>query len=201
MKSFVAICFAATLAFISLRAGAQNTDPDTVARRRWILPDQVSVQFAGNIGLISGGVGYSLLKNRSQLTLMYGYVPASVARKEIHLISMKGNVTLFNLTIRSHAILPYFGLAGTMETGRNTFIRLPSKYPKGYYHSNAFHLSGALGIRTVIWSTDSRIWVKGVEMFSELGSQDIFVYYKITQHEVDVRRILNVCIGLNLLLP
>lgn len=201
MKCSTVISFTTVFAFLSLNVAAQETLSDNDTVRKWTLPSHVSMQFAGNIGLISVGVGYNAFKSKCQLTLAYGYVPAPVSRKAIQLITLKGNITLFKLTIRKHQVLPYFGLAGTMETGRNTFIRLPSRYPRGYYHSNAFHLSGALGLKTSVWHSGSPAWLREIEVFSEVGSQEIFIFYKVTQNEIDLGRILNVAVGVNLLLP
>lgn len=168
--------------------------------RHWLHPKYVPLQFAGNIGFLSTGVGYPLFKEKTRLSLLYGFVPRALANKEIHLITMKGDISLFHLPVGQCDLVPYAGLALTLEFGGNSFITLPSRFPKHYYHSNAFHFSGFLGLRSIVWKKRKGGGPRAVELFGETGAQDVLLYYKITQEGVRLNRIFSLAMGMNVLL-
>jgi hypothetical protein len=57
--------------------------------RPWYYPDHAVVQFAGNIGLLSVGPGYSFLRDRVDAEALYGLVPGLEGRTSIHILTAK----------------------------------------------------------------------------------------------------------------
>ena len=122
--------------FILLLLTAQNVgaqDNDSTPRHQWYVPHYVPVQFAGNIGLFSLGVGYSSNHDNYHINFLYGYVPSSVAGTEIHTITAKNIFPLTRYGMKSdQTLIPYLGIGLTVEVGGNAFLRMPSHYPEGY---------------------------------------------------------------------
>jgi hypothetical protein len=47
-------------------------------RKHWTSPDHLTLQFAGSIGYLSGGVGYNIFKGNARTSFHFGHVPKSV---------------------------------------------------------------------------------------------------------------------------
>src|SRR5687767_11338496 len=79
--------------------------------RPWYVPDYFPLQYAGNIGLISAGAGYVFPKDRYQLSLIYGYVPKSVAGVTIHTLTARNIFHLYRIHFgKRQTLLPYASL-------------------------------------------------------------------------------------------
>ena len=74
----------------------------------WYVPDYVKIQFAGNIGLISVGIGYDFFDSIWLSELLYGFVPASVSEaKQIHLITFKNTFPILTRAIGKNLTISY----------------------------------------------------------------------------------------------
>ena len=54
-----------------------------------LIPDHGTLQFAGGIGFLSGGIGYDSKTKRIQTDILYGYVPQKLGGVTIHSITGK----------------------------------------------------------------------------------------------------------------
>lgn len=74
-------------------AFAENAPEEEAAKRRFsLMPDVVTVQYAGNMGLASLGLGYHSKSERSSAYLFYGYLPKSENGVEVRTIAVKGYI-------------------------------------------------------------------------------------------------------------
>jgi hypothetical protein len=129
-----------------LFSGAFAQDSTLTKDKTWYLLDYAKVQFAGNIGFFSVGFGYQFLNNQLYSELLYDYVPASISKAEkIHTITIKNAFPIFTKKINKITLSPITGFTVSYETGNNSFLKLPDKYPKGYYSTNAFHTTLFIG--------------------------------------------------------
>lgn len=166
--------------------------------KAWFIPDYVKCQFAGNIGLLSVGFGYQFLNNHLYSELLYGYVPASVSKAEqIHTITIKNTFPVFTKEFNTIALSQFTGFTASYETGNNSFLKLPDKYPKGYYISNAFHFTLFIGASVHKNFTNSKI-IKGADLYFELGTVESYLWYAIRSMEVKLYKIFSTAIGINL---
>ena len=67
------------------------------AQRAAYAPDFASVQYAGSIGFISGGIGYDLSR-RTAVSIHYGYVPKNRGG-ELHIVAAKLLVNTWSFRI------------------------------------------------------------------------------------------------------
>jgi hypothetical protein len=164
----------------------------------WYVPDYTKVQFAGNIGLVSVGFGYQFLNNHLYSELLYGYVPASISKAEvIHTITIKNTFPILNKEYKAITLSPITGFTASFETGNNSFLKLHNKYPSGYYGTNAFHLTLFIGAKAhKDFMKNSTI--KGVDLYFEVGSVDTYIWYVITEKEVQINQIFSSAIGINI---
>lgn len=137
-----------SLLFIyAISSSAFGADSVTVRKYRAI-PRVYTLQYAGNLGFVSGGLGYSLLKDKVRVGLFYGYVPKVFSTKAIHTLALKGTLNVFKSRAGQDKL--YIGTTFNMETGNNSFLKLPDKYPKGYYQTNAFHFTVFTGVKSFL---------------------------------------------------
>ncbi|MEZ7875871.1 MAG: hypothetical protein QMB86_02620 [Polaribacter sp.] len=165
----------------------------------WYVPDYVKIQFAGNIGLISVGIGYDFFDSIWLSELLYGFVPASVSEaKQIHLITSKNTFPILTRAIgKNLTISPIVGFTATLETGNNSFLKIPDVFPGGYYITNAIHFTLFTGASFHKEFTNSTIF-KGADLYFEVGTIDTYLWYAITAKEIGVNDIFSSSVGINL---
>jgi hypothetical protein len=113
------------------------------------VPDHAKVQLAGQIGLVSEGVGYQVAGQRLHLDLLFGWVPASVAGGD-DIYCLTGKITHVPWRLRAGTrwrLEPVRTAAQLTYTfGSQYFTRPPDRYPSGYYDlPTAWHMGVALG--------------------------------------------------------
>lgn len=173
-------------------------DTTLIKVKEWYIPDYVKVQFAGNIGLFSVGFGYQFLNNHLSSEILYGYVPASISKAEvIHTITLKNTFSILNKEIKAITLSPIAGFTASFETGNNSFLKLPNKYPEGYYRTNAFHFTLFIGAKAHKNFVNQKI-MKGVDLYFEFGSVDTYLWYAVLSKEVKINQIFSSAIGINL---
>lgn len=172
---------------------------NTKKQKPWYIPEYTTVQVAGNIGFLSTGVGYKLFDDAWYAELLYGYVPAARAKAEsIHLITIKNTFPIFSKEIGNNfTISPIAGLGITYHAGTKTFTTLPSRFPRGYYVSNAIHftLFGGVNLHKKFKSDH---FFKGADLYYELGTVESYLWFVITSSEVSVSEAFSSAIGVRL---
>ena len=185
------------LSYLLFFKNSAYSNDTTDFKNKWFIPDFATMQFAGNIGFLSAGLGYELFNNLLYSDIIYGYVPYSLAGTEIHIISQKNTFLLLNKKIKTYTISPLLGFATSFETGKNSSLILPAKYPKGEYATNAIHFTIFIGGRVHIDFNKQQI-INGCDFYTELGTVDTFLWYKLSESEVKINDIFSVAVGVRL---
>ena len=194
-RKLITLCIA--LLIIS-GAFAQDSTLIIIKEKPWYKPDYAKVQFAGNVGFLSVGFGYKFFNNHLCSDILYGYVPASVSKaKEIHTITIKNTIPIFTKEIRAITLSPITGFTVSYETGNNSFLKLPGKYPKDYYSTNAFHFTFFIGAKIHKDINNSKR-INGIDFYFEVGTVDTYLWYAIRSKEVNINQIFSSAIGINL---
>ena len=190
--------FVALLFFSNTFAQDAILIQDKAKEKAWHEPDYAKMQFAGNLGLLSVGVGYQLFNKVLYTELLYGYVPVSISKaNEIHLISIKNTFPLYRKKIGNYTVSPIAGFTGSLETGNNSFLVLPDKYPKGYYVSSAIHFTLFIGVLVHKGFGISKR-IKGIDFYYELGTVETYLWSAITSKVIGLNAIFSTAIGINL---
>jgi hypothetical protein len=191
----ILICFHAII--------TNASDRDSTRTKRWYKPAFVPVQFAGNIGFLSTGIGFTSHTKKYELAIMYGYVPASLALTRIHTISAKNVFPLRRYDMKiNQALIPYLGLAISVEVGGNAFLTLPEQYPKSYYDfPKSVHATAFGGIKLQQLFERHTRTLRGIELFAEVGTVDVYVWYKVMSEDIRLTQMFSLALGVNLMLP
>ena len=187
-----AIVFIAFLFFFHLTFAQEK------ARFQCLIPHHAKLQFAGGLGLVSVGAGYSNKKEKLEGDIYYGYVPKKIGGITIHTISSK--ITWFPLKkieLKSLAVKPLaFGLLVNYTFGKQYFLFSPENYPFNYYdHPTALHFGGLMGGQISKALSDKRL--KQLAFYYELITYDVeLLSYLGNRKSLNLNDIFNVALGI-----
>lgn len=182
--------------FVSATVSAGDTLE--VETRPWYVPDFANLQFAGNIGFLSAGVGYHFFDQRLNTALMYGFVPQSLTNaKPTHTITIKNTAPIFNKKLGDYTISPTGGLGLSFDTGNNSQLFLPKKYPDRYYFTNAFHLTFIMGAK-MHKEFKGSLNIKGADFYVELVTVETYIYHALKSSEIPLSKAFSMALGINL---
>ena len=100
----------------------------------WYVPDHVALQLAGSIGLVSAGPGWAFLDEAVEGELLLGWAPPLVAGEDFLTLTLKGQWHPFRVEWRGWTLRPLtVGMLFSYTFGEAYFVRLPDRYPDGYY--------------------------------------------------------------------
>ena len=166
-------------------------------KRKWYLPDYMKIQYAGNIGFMSVGPGYEWWREIAQTDILYGYVPKYKGNAIIHTFTLKNTFRLYQFKInQKYNISPTIGFSVSLEPGKNSYLRVPDKYPDGYYSTNGIYGGLNVGLKSRVGLNEKR-YFSSVEAYVELNTIAEYVYYNIIAQEDWEDDILSVALGFN----
>lgn len=173
---------------------------DTTRTPRWYVPHYVPIQYAGNTGFLSTGAGFASRKQNYYLDLLYGYVPRSIGGVAIHTVSVKNYFPFGHFEVGSdRSLVPYAGLGLSVEVSGHAFFTQPSHFPDGYYQfPKNLHLLAYGGVRMQHLFTDDERWLRGVDLYAEAGTVDVYLWYKTMSRQIKMTNILSLALGVNL---
>ena len=186
-------------------------------RQRWasLIPSQFVVQNAGNMGIISAGVGWSYGKRKQWEThLLFGYIPAHQSSRGKLTTSLKENFIPWSIVLspKTQSSAERWTDGWSLEPvtasiylntvyGHEFWKSQPRRYPNKYYEfmSTKFRLNVALGQR-LTWKIprNKRKYAKSISLFYEVSSCDLYLRAKFIDHDVPLKDILGLSIGLKL---
>lgn len=193
MKSFIYSLITFLILVYTPNLKAENL-PEKVIN--WLAaPDYVNMQYAGNLGLGAVGISYNSVDGKKNYGLSYGYLPSSVNHVEVHTISAKATISLYNLKITNSSFLNgYLGSNLIYSITDNTHLKFPGYYPANYYITNALHLAPFIGVKA---GTTTRKKITNF-LFFELGIIDHFLINSIRYEDISITDHLNLCMGISL---
>lgn len=117
--------------------------PSSAAAAEGVLPDHAKLQFAGDIGFLSAGPGWSWWKGKAETDLLAGWVPEAIGGDDLFTLTAKQTFLPWRLAWdsgwRVEAIT--FGLFAAYTFGEDYWLFQPGHYPDGYYtYSTALRL-------------------------------------------------------------
>lgn len=168
----------------------------TYGQQRWT-PDNIVLQHAGSIGFVSLGAGYSILNNKANIDLLFGYVPRFTASRPLETATLKFTAYPWRVQLSKdvtwHPVTT--GVYFCYTFGSEFKSKLPAWYPDGYYwwseavRANIF-LGGAL-------TTSLRNTERKLGAYYEVGTNELkLVSYAQNRNSLRVIHILHVGIGL-----
>jgi len=142
-------------------------------------PDQINLQFAGNIGFISVGTGYKFFQEVWQSDFLVGYVPESITDDEIYTLAWKNTFRLYSIPIKKYKISFHTAISFNLETGNNSYWNPDKHYPDGYYASNSYTAGIFLGSRFEVPLPQNEK-LDSINFGVDVCSLASYMYYNIT---------------------
>lgn len=150
---------------------------DRDIQRKWFLPDHLKLQFAGNIGFLSGGPGYISRNKTLETDLMFGFLPQKFGGDALVSTSLKTTYSPWVIPLKNtYYIKPFsLGFYVSYTFGTQFDFKLPSYYPQGYYWwatsvRTGAYIGGKLG-KEVTFAKRKR----SLEAYYELGTYDLLL--------------------------
>lgn len=173
-------------------------------RRHWqsLIPTQSVIQFAGNMGLISVGVGWDYGKHKQWEThLLFGVLPRYGSKRTKVTMTLKENFIPWSLYIKNGwAVEPLsVGLYFNTVFGSEFWQKQPSRYPDDYYPflSTKVRINVFVGQRVeYTLPHNRRKFVKSITAFYELSTCDIYLRALVQDRHVRLTDIVGLSLGL-----
>ncbi len=185
-------------------------------QRLWVslIPNQFVIQNAGNMGILSAGIGWGYGRQHWETHLLWGYIPKYQSTRGKLTMTLKENYIPWNLRItgphdasanalkRGWTLSPLtVSLYVNTVYGHEFWKSQPNRYPDNYYEfmSTKFRLNVALGQR-ITWEIPShrRKNAKSITLFYEVSSCDLYIRAKFQDSSVPLKDILGLSIGIKL---
>ena len=172
-------------------------------KRRWnnLVPNLSTLQYAGDIGMLSLGIGWDYGKrNQWETYLMLGYVPKQNGIEEMYTLTLKEIYTPWTIRINKRfGFSPLFATFMINTTLNGEFwTSEPDRYPKGYYGFSSkvrFHLG--IGQKFKIFDVQKKShWFKDMAVYYEISTCDLYIRQRVLNSYIPWEDILVLGVGI-----
>lgn len=183
-------------------------------QRKWasLVPTTFVIQNAGNMGVVSAGIGWTYGKRRQwESDLLLGFIPKHDSSRAKVTLTYKGNYIPWNIDLSSISpkihedrwrLAPLTtSLYVNTIYGHEFWSSQPSRYPNKYYEfmSTRLRLNAAIGQRiTFKIPENKRRRHSSMSLFYEVSTCDLYVRSIFQDSSVKLSDILGLSIGLKL---
>lgn len=172
-----------------------------------LIPRQAIVQYAGNMGMFSAGIGWDYGRHRKfETNLLFGFVPKYNSDHAKMTMTLKQNFIFwhvpFNVDSETFVFDPLScGIYINAIFGDEFWMSQPDRYPNGYYEwlSTRYRINVFVGER-ITWRLPNakNKFVKSVTAFYEASVCDIYLRSMIQSSKVDLWDIICLSVGIKL---
>lgn len=175
-------------------------------RHRWesLIPRHTVMQYAGNMGLISMGMGWEHgHKKHWETQLLFGILPKYDSKRVKLTMTLKENYIPWHVALAPNWQLDPLTCSIYLNTvfGGEFWNNQPDRYPDDYYPllRTALRANIALGQR-VTWLVprSRRKFVKAITAFYEVGTCDLYIRAMVVDNYVSLWDILGLSLGLRM---
>ncbi|MDZ7743895.1 MAG: hypothetical protein U5Q03_19720 [Bacteroidota bacterium] len=158
----------------------------------------MKLQFAGGIGFLSMGPGYTFFKDKIDVSFFYGYVPRELSRDDLHSVSLQFTAKLLKFELNDKiSLLPLnVGWFIHHTFGSEFWIKLPSNYPEDYYWWSPGRNAGIFvggEIKTQLLAQETP--ASGIAFYFRLGSRGLYLSSKYGNQSIPIEDILELGFG------
>lgn len=174
LKIIVSRVLLLSLILLLPTASFSRTDSLEISK---FLPHYVKLQYAGGIGFISPGIGYTFFKSKLDITAFYGFVPKSIAKNSLSSVSIQATAKFFEFAYGNITVHPFnIGLFLHHTFGPDYWVSLPSHYPDSYYwwspgRMGGVFLGGEIKTKLLANKTPSA----GTAFYFRVGSRGLYL--------------------------
>lgn len=175
-------------------------------RRYWanLIPTQLIIQNAGNMGLVSAGLGWDYGGHRQWEThLLIGFIPKYESPRAKFTFTLKQTYIPWSRVVGHDLSFEPLtcGLYFNTVAGHEFWKEQPHRYPDKYYAflSTRFRLNVFLGQRlTKVIPDNSRKFVKSITAFYEVSTCDLYIRSAFIDDKVKISDIVGLSLGIKL---
>jgi hypothetical protein len=164
------------LALAASPAEEKSETPAAEEAAAFWLPSHAQLQYAGNIGWLSAGPGWSVWERRIQLSFLLGHVPTFAGGP---ITSVAGKLSLWPFEIdlgEGFYTRPFqAGMLMHYTFGEEYFTEPPGRYREGYYDYPTSLRYAAFAGGSVGAEMDFGLFER-IELYGEVGATDLEVY-------------------------
>jgi hypothetical protein len=179
-------------------SGSLNAQDKAVKERKWYVPDYISAQYAGSIGVAAAGIGYDVLKGKGNIDILVGYLPGFTGSKSHETTTLKFTFKPFTTELNSFISLYPLNTGAYLcyTYGLEFYTTLPSWYPDGYYWwSESIRLNIFIGGGAKI-TMKGKAARKSLTPYYEIGTNELkLISYVKNASTLPLWEILHVGIG------
>lgn len=144
------------------------------------------LQYAGDIGKYSAGIGKSLTKNY-RISLHYGFVPPNQIQNKIETYTFKNSYSLFFYNYQKIDYILYTGVALYHVPGDKYKTQEISSIPDNYYRQSSIRAQLYIGHEFRLEETNS--------IYLESGVNDIWIINSINNDSIDLKDHVSLGLG------
>lgn len=175
-------------------------------REYWaeLIPTQFIMQYAGNMGFMSIGIGWDYGKHKQwETNLMFGYLPKISSHRGKLTMTLKENYLPWSMYLKQGWMLEPLSCGLYINTvfGSEFWDNQPSRYPDKYYEplNTKIRLNVFLGQRiTKIIPANKRKFLKSISAFYEVSACDLYLRLLFMEKKVTLGDILCLSVGVKM---
>ena len=166
-----------------------------------LIPQTQVLQFYGDMGLVSVGIGWDYGKREQwETNFLIGVVPKYNSDKTRLSFTLKQNYTPWSFSLNEVVSLEPFSTGLYLNTifGDKFWTHEPDRYPQGYYGFSTrvrIHIFAGQSVTFAI-PREKRFFAKAVSAFYELSSCDLYIVSAFTNGYLKPKDYLRLSFGL-----
>lgn len=213
--SVAAVCCATLLPSFAPAAGKMPDTLYTHAHKRldrrvhrgydgWerLTPTHVKLQFAGGIGLLSGGIGWDYgLKCRWETDFLLGFVPRFGSRSAHATFTVKQNYIPWSIGCGSRFSVEPLTCAVYLSviTGQEFWTRIPERYPSRTYYPMPTKLRAYFSAgQRFVWSFAEKRRMRSLTAYYEFSTCDYYLVTKLSNRTLGLTDLFSLSFGFKL---
>ena len=171
-------------------------------KQHWasLIPNRFSLQYAGDIGMVSAGIGWCYGKRGQWATHVFlGYLPKNHTPTSYWSFTVKQTYTPWSLPVgKNWTVEPLYGTMFINSILSDEFwTKEPDRYPSGYYGFSSrvrFHLGVGQKV-TFLIPANRRFLAKKISLYYEVSTCDLYVRQKFLSKTIPFKDIICLALG------
>lgn len=175
-------------------------------REHWaeLIPTHFILQYAGNMGVMSVGIGWDYGKHKQwETNLLFGYLPKISSHRGKLTMTIKENFLPWSMYMKGGWLFEPLSCGLYLNTvfGSEFWDHQPSRYPDKYYEplNTKVRINAFVGQRvTKIVPANKRKFLKSVSAFYEVSTCDLYMRLLVMEKKVSLWDILCLSVGVKM---
>ena len=167
-----------------------------------LTPTHVKLQFAGGIGLLSGGFGWDYgRKCRWETDLLVGWVPRFDSRSAHATVTLKQNYVPWSIACGDRIAVEPLTCAVYLSviTGQEFWTRVPERYPTRNYYPMPTKLRAYCSVgQRFVWRFAEERRLRSLTAYYELCTCDYYLVSKLNNRSLARSGVFSLALGLKL---